>query len=396
MTKRSIITHKITWVGDKDAFRSDEKVSLPLNRPVTVRVEVKGAAGAHSAIMQVDDPRTKGVDHVVLNTVIVSNDVGSPGFGYTAGGTNERNHTQSFFVTVPPGAATLQVNLGGIATGSQTRFIAISPYGVPADSTSTTSCYLNYVNPANTCKPDERSYDNPLPGVWEIEVEARRTSPSLNNPFQIRTAVQGVTVSPKTVTLPSVNARVASSVTWTLKNTFGPVTVTGQGGPLGSALVQRPTIADKVRQTYTVVVPAGASRFDVAISNPTDPGADLDLYVSKDGRPVGQSADGDSDESVSLKNPAAGTYTVRIDGYSVPSGSTQYDYRDVFYSTALGSLTAPAASLTLANGASARLTGSVTARSAPAAGRQLFGDLTVVTDQGAVVGRGSVLIGAVS
>ena len=126
------------------------------------------------------------------------------------------------------------------------------------------------------------------------------------------------------------------------------------------------------------------------------PGADLDLFVYRDGALVGQSADGDSDESVSLANPAAGTYTVLVDGFAVPSGSTQYDYRDVFYSTALGSLTAPAASLTLANGASARLTGSVTARSAPAAGRQLFGDLTVVTDQGAVVGRGSVLIGAVS
>ena len=390
------ITHRITWVGDKDAFRSDEKVSLPLNRPVTVRVEVKGAAGAHSAIMQVDDPRTKGVDHVVLNTVIVSNDLVAPGFGYTAGGTNERNHTQSFFVAVPPGAATLQVNLGGIATGSQTRFIAINPYGVPADSTSTPNCYLNYVNPANTCKPDERSYDNPLPGVWEIEVEARRTSPSLNNPFQIRSAVQGVTVSPKTVTLPSVKAGAATPVTWTLKNAFGPVTVTGQGGPLGSAVVQRPTITDKASQTFTVVVPSGASRFDVAINNPSDPGADLDLYVFKDGRPVGRSADGDSDESVSLKNPAAGSYTVVIDGYAVPSGSTQYDYRDVFYSDAFGSLTAPAAGLTLANGASATLTGSVTARSAPAAGRQLFGDLTVVTDQGAVVGRGSVLVGAVS
>ncbi|WP_411283098.1 S8 family serine peptidase [Lapillicoccus sp.] len=390
------IPHKITWVGDKDAFRSDEKVSLPLNRPVTVRVDVKGAAGAHSAIMQVDDPGTRGVDHALLNTVIVSNDLVTPGFGHAAGGTNERNHTQSFFVTVPPGAAALQVNLGGIATGSQTRFIAINPYGLPADPTSTTGCYLNYVNPANTCKPDERSYENPLPGVWEIEVEARRTSPSLNNPFQIRTAVQGVTVSPKTVTLPSVRAGVATPVSWTLKNTFAPVTVSGQGGPLGSAVVQRPTIADKVSQTRTVDVPAGASRFDAAINNPSDPGADLDLFVVKDGVLVGQSADGDSDESVSLKNPVAGTYTVVVDGYAVPSGSTQFDYRDVFYSAALGSLTAPAASLTLANGASATLTGAVTALSSPAAGRQLFGDLTVVTDQGAVVGRGSVLIGAVS
>ena len=80
-------------------------------------------------------------------------------------------------------------------------------------------------------------------------------------------------------------------------------------------------------------MPAGATRLDVAINNTSDPGADLDLFVyNAAGALAGQSADGDSNESVSLANPAAGTYTVVIDGYSVPAGTTQYDYRDVFYS----------------------------------------------------------------
>lgn len=390
------VRHVVSWIGNDGTFSSVRNVVLPLNTPVTLTVLAKPAAGAHGALLQLDDPDTAGVDFRVLNTVIASNDVAAPGFGFTANGTNERNHTQSFFVTVPAGASTLQVNLGGIATGSQTRFIAINPYGVPADPTSTPLCYLNYVNPANTCKPDERSYDNPIPGVWEIEVEARRTSPSLNNPFQIRAAVQGVTVTPSTVTLPSVATGVATPVSWTVTNNYGPVTVKGVGGPLGSASVQRPTIADGAQQQYTVVVPAGATKFEAAINNPSDPAADLDLFVYRDGVLVAQSADGDSDESVSLANPAAGTYTVVIDGYAVPSGSTSYDYRDVFYSPALGTLSVPASTITLANGQSATVNGSVTALAAPAAGRQLFGELTVVTDQGAVVGRGSVLIGAVT
>jgi hypothetical protein len=174
------------------------------------------------------------------------------------------------------------------------------------------------VNPANTCKADERSYDNPLPGVWEIEVEARRTSPVLNNPFQIRAEILGVTVSPAVVTLPSVTAGTGTPVTWTVTNNFGPVAVKGQGGPLGSANAQRPTIADGASQEYTVVVPAGGHPLDVAINNPSDPAADLDLTVFTRRHQVGQSADGDSNESVSLANPAAGTYTVVIDGYSVP------------------------------------------------------------------------------
>ena len=304
------VWHTLTWVGNDGTFSSPQAVSLGLNQPQTVTVQARPTAGAHGAILEVDDPKTAGVDYRILNTVVASSDPVAPAFGFAANGTNERNHTQSFFVTVPRGAATLQVNLGGIATGSQTRFIAINPYGIPADPTSTPLCYLNYVNPANTCKPDERSYDNPVPGVWEIEVEARRTSPSLNNPFQITAAVQGVAVQPPTITIPTVTSGTATPVNWFLANRFGPVTVTGQGGPLGTAAVQRPTIAAGARQSYDVVVPAGATRLDAAISNPSDPGADLDLYVYREGALIAQSADGDSEESVSLSNPVAGTYSV--------------------------------------------------------------------------------------
>ena len=103
---------------------------------------------------------------------------------------------------------------------------------------------------------------------------------------------------------------------------------------------------------------------------------------------VGQSADGDSEESVTIANPAAGTYTVEVDGFAVPAGTTAYDYRDVFFSPALGSVDVPASVVTLGPGASTPITGSVTALAAPAAGRQLFGEMTVVTDEGAVVGSG--------
>ena len=102
------------------------------------------------------------------------------------------------------------------------------------------------------------------------------------------------------------------------------------------------------------------------------------------------------EEAVSIPNPVAGTYRVVVDGYAVPSGSTQYDYQDVFLSPALGAMTVPATVLTLANGATAPVTGSVTATAAPAAGRSLFGEMTLITDEGAVVGRGTVSIGAVN
>jgi len=301
---------------------------------------------------------------------------------------------KSIFVTVPEGAAALQVNLSGIAANSQTRWIAINPWGVPVESTSSLVCYTNFSNPAD-CNPTVRSYSDPIPGIWELEVESRRTSPLLTNPFTLNAVTLGVSVSPETTELSNVPIGVPQPLSWTATNNFGPVTVQPTGGSLGSALVQRPTIAHNEHQEFTVDVPAGATRLDVAIGNTSDLGADLDLTVFKDGVQVAQDADGDSEESISINNPATGEYVVDIHGFDVPAGTTEYDYRDVFFAAGLGSLTADGGPISIGAGASAPITGSVTAASPVAAGRVLFGDLTLVTAEGVVVGRAGVVITSV-
>ncbi len=147
-------------------------------------------------------------------------------------------------------------------------------------------------------------------------------------------------------------------------------------------------------QTRTVVVPEGAERLDVSIGSPSDTGADLDLYVSG---PSGDklTADGDSEETVTYLNPLPGTYTVTIDGYAVPAGTTTYEYRDVFTSAALGSLDITSGATTVASGASTTVTGTLTAMSAVAEGRELFGAMRFVSDGGALLGTGTVTVGAV-
>ena len=125
-------------------------------------------------------------------------------------------------------------------------------------------------------------------------------------------------------------------------------------------------------------------------------GADLDLYVTGPSGQKGQSADGDSEEAVSFNAPAAGTWTVTVDGFAVPKGSTAYDYLDVFISPQLGALTVTDAPAPRANGATWAVTGAITANQAPAAGRTLFGQLLAKTDDGTVVGSGDVVVMAVS
>ncbi|MEU3952926.1 S8 family serine peptidase [Streptomyces achromogenes] len=373
----------------------DDVVRLPLNRPVTVKVQAApGSAGLKSAILEVDDPRTEGVDKQILTTVVVAEPVK---YTYSASGSVQRNSTRSYFVSVPEGATSLEVALGGLKDGSQTRFIAIHPYGVPSDNTGTPYCYHNYLD-GNGCKPGVRAYADPQPGVWEIEVESRRTSPLLDNPYRLDVSVLGAAFDPETVTVPEAKVGTPVAASWKVTNGYAPLDGTLTGGPLGSAESARPAIKEGETRTTTVTVPAGATSLDVAIGRVSDAAADLDLAVyDASGKEVGKSADGDSEEAVSVPSPAAGTYTIEVVGYAVPSGSTDYDYRDVFFSSALGSVTvAGSAPVHLATGASATVGAQVTAAAEAPAGREFFGRVQLVNARGTTAGTASVKIGKVT
>ncbi|WP_328938534.1 S8 family serine peptidase [Streptomyces tauricus] len=367
-----------------------DKVLLPLFKPVTVKVEAKpGSAGLSSAILEVDDPRTEGVDKQVLTTVVAAAPLK---YTYSASGTVQRNSSTSYFVTVPEGAKNLEVAIGGLKTGSQTRFIAIHPYGVPVDNTSTPYCYNNYLD-GNGCRPDLRSYSDPQPGVWEIEVESRRTSPLLDNPYKLGVEVLGADFDPAVVTVPDAKVGTPTPASWKVTNKLAPVDGSLKGGPLGSSKSTRPTIAQGATDTVTVDVPAGAESLDVSIGNVSDAAADLDLSVyDGQGNLVGSSADGDSEEAVSVPTPAAGTYTVLVDGYSVPAGTTAYDYLDVYFAPSLGQVEVSPAPVKLATGASTSVTAQVVANAAPPAGRTFFGQVQLVNARGTAAGTGSVLI----
>jgi len=388
-------TYALSLRGDDGTFSlSQDSVALPLNKPVTVQVKATPSAGAHSALLRVDDPRTKGLDFAAMNAVVASTDLPASSYSWSKSGTAQRNEATRYYLTVPEGTKALQVKMSGLAAGSQTRFLAFHPYGVGVDSTASTACYSNFQN-GNGCNPTSRSYANPTPGVWEILVESRRTSPLQENPWQLDATLLGVTVDPATTSLGSVQQGVPTSVEWGVTNDFGQVTANAKGGPLGSARSQRESIADGQEQTFTVDVPADASRLDVKIGGTSDTAADLDLYVEGPGGDK-QSADGDSEEAVSYANPAAGTYTVTVDGFAVPAGTTSYDYLDVFYAGALGTITVDETPFSLANGQSHIVTGTVTANQPVADGRSLFGAMNVVNDTQAVLGTGAVTVAGVT
>ena len=114
-------------------------------------------------------------------------------------------------MTVPVGTKALQVTLGGIAPTAQTRFLAFHPFGLPVDSTASTACYSNRGTDA-ACNSAKRVYANPQPGVWELLVESRRTSPVASTPFTLSASLLGVTVEPAPLEVPTVVAGTAKAV----------------------------------------------------------------------------------------------------------------------------------------------------------------------------------------
>jgi hypothetical protein len=91
---------------------------------------------------------------------------------------------------------------------------------------------------------------------------------------------------------------------------------------------------------FEVEVLPGSMALVVRAFEPSDPGADIDVYLFNctDDECEAATADADpvGDEFVVIQNPAAGTWKIVVDAASVPSGSTTYEYMDAVFNPAYG------------------------------------------------------------
>ena len=115
-----------------------------------------------------------------------------------------------------------------------------------------------------------------------------------------------------------------------------------------------------------MTVPAGATyaRFSLFDANTLPAGSDLDLVVfNPAGTQVGSSGGGTSAEEVNLLNPAAGNYTVLVDGFATGNPSTFTLFTWVLGGTSAGNMTvtAPASATLGSTGAITITTSGLTA-----------------------------------
>ena len=396
----SLTDYTLSWKGNDGTFSSQTTIKLPKDQPVTFSVTINpSATGAHAAILNIDDPNTVGVDYQTMNVVIVPDTFAAGNnFTVTKSGSVGRNQVLHYFFRVPAGTPAFKVDLSGPSatpgTG-QARFLRWHPYGVGIDSNASTSCFSPPRGGCATGSPNSRTVSNPFPGVWEVTVDAARTSDIASVPFSLTASILGATVSPNPDEFSAAPNTVVSR-SYTLTNQYGAFTGRAVGTTLGSARIGPFSIAQGAQQQYVTNVAAGSTSFRATIGGTSDPGADLDLYVynctSGSCFLAGQSADGDSEESVTINNPTAGVWVVLIDGYAVPSGTTTYNYIDVFVNAVFGAINVTDANALRPAGSSWTVPAAVNVGAAPAAGRKLYGNVNVVTDGGILVGQNNVII----
>jgi len=402
------VSYDLSWLGNDGTFSSAGSIALPQGTPVQLPVTVSPqAAGAHSAILRLNDPSTPGIEYQTMNTVIAPYEfTAANGYSQTVSGAIARGQTLHYFFRVPSDTPAFKVDLSSPNNfgtgGGAVRFLRWHPYGLGIDSNAVSNCYAG--QPGGTCGTGSalsRTTTNPQAGVWEVTVDARRNSDNLNGaPFTLTASILGASVEPNPDVITSATIGTPVARSYTLTNLLGPFTGRAVGTTLGSAFRATPSIVNHEQQQRLVTVTAGTTSLRATIGSPSDPAADLDLFVYNctTGTCVlaGQSADGDSEESVTIANPAAGAWLVLVDGFAVPAGTTTYNYVDVFANPAFGSVSVTDANALRASGASWTVPGSVTANAAPAAGRVLLGNVQVRTDTNVLVGSGDVVVQSVT
>jgi subtilisin family serine protease len=401
------VSYNLSWLGNDGTFSSPATISLAKNAPTQLVVTINPtSSGIHSAVLRLDDPSRLGIEYETSNVVIAADQfTAGNNFSVTKSGTISRNQTQSFFFNVPAATPAFKVDFSGPdatpGTG-QARFLRFHPYGVGIDANTSTNCYSPPV-PGGGCPgggPNSRTASNPQAGVWEVTIEGRRTSDVAVIPFTLTASILGATVTPNPDLIASATIGVPIARSYTLTNTLGSFVGRAVGTSFGSARLGSFSIAHLAQQQYPTVVTAGSTSLRATIGSPSDPAADLDLFVFNctTGPCVlaGQSADGDSEESVTIANPAAGNWLILVDGFNVPAGTTTYNYVDVFTNAAFGAVSVTDANALRPSGASWTVPGSVTANSAPASGRVLLGNVQVRTDSNVLVGSGDVIVQSVT
>jgi hypothetical protein len=238
----------------------------------------------------------------------------------------------SYFYRVPEGVNALKVDLN-----APERAVGLSV--IRPDTRSAGARGLG-------ADPGRTSFvvNEPMAGMWEI----RLTDVADTRTFDWEQAKKEEPVPPTeaTLTLTAYAAEVVAAQTGgmtydvSVTNAMAKLRAGALSLSVGSAHRERPTIAHKEQHMYEVDVLPGSPFLAARVEGVADADADLDVYVynctGERCNSAGSDADPLGDETILVRNPAAGKWKIVVDAHSVPSGTTTYDYLDVVFNPSYG------------------------------------------------------------
>lgn len=330
------VTYRLQWQGDTAAFRSPATLTLPLNEPVALTVDIATAEPrAYSALLRLREPDMPVESLSVLATVVAA-EAPDASAQHTLRKrlSLRRPGVESVFVHVPPGTRALYA-------------------AVAKDSPETLN--LSYLAPdsdrvvfsAVTLAKGvaHKVAEAPAPGVWELlfynrsllrdygKLEALEPRPDPLTPTAVDLEVKLLGAEPQaapagTLALRNAGASVAGKVLW---------------GHLGSAFEQPVTLRADARQSFRVSVPKGARLLRAELERVEDPDAEITLlaYEVKDGQAIErQKARGlpGAAPMMRIVDPAPGEWRIVVEPYRLSGAQAGAVYRDLVVHEAYGAL----------------------------------------------------------
>jgi len=355
------MTFALSWTGNDDAtFSSPPSITLPLGKPVPVVLTISPTKpGVHSAILTLDNPSVPGHAYRMLATIVAAEQLtAANAFTIEKKAEVPRPGMQSFFFNVPEGLSALRFEQK--AEKRTVRLSVIRP-----DTIEEKTTYFQDQKERNATI----AITDPVPGVWEVrltDIDDTRTydweqamKPEPVPPTQVTLTISGLSLEATVLDRREEFAQASAKNRETtfdlsISNKMAKFTGCATSAPLGSARREHRVILEKEQQVFEVEVLPGSTALMVRVFNPSDPKADIDIYVfdetsgkargffyvdengkmaqsgsCADARPVGE-------ESVIVRSPTAGKWKIVVDAPTVPSGSTEYDYLEVVCNPSYG------------------------------------------------------------
>jgi hypothetical protein len=339
------INYNVRWTGNHGTFSSPASIRLPLNEPVSLPVSIAvKTPGAHSAIINFDQPDGAPAIYQVMTTVIaadqfnaadnftVTHDTEAVFPGYT-----------SYFFNVP--ANTSAFTVAAKLHEGTVRLRFMRPSGKEWDSAHDVP--VHWLPEYQTGGKLDRVITNPEPGVWQIVIENQNlnqagelTADAQRARVTLTAAVFGAETQHPLTRLSAARPQY-KQIRWV--NNFASFNGDYVESPLGSAFATRISVAPGDEPiVYDVNVPPGTALLTARTNNPTNKQGDVDLYLYLCANGAcelkGYSTRYGAQENITVNQPKAGKWKVVIDPVSIPAGALLVDYVDIFTHAAFGSL----------------------------------------------------------